>query len=423
MAREVTQDFMDIDDEITLQDITFQVVEFRKEQIFDTFYEKSSNTLIYEHAKINNFLIIIPWIVLEELDGLKNAPGSLVSHSIATTSSQSPYDNQANVKTLAKTAITFLHNCLSQKLDGLRGQKIYEKLENAKNNDDKILDCCSKSDGLKGILEMIISKSSLNPYSYPYLELNGIQKNPNNSWEDYHPTDNIINNNNDGLFSPPIQYPQLPIVNNQPEDYDVTMMDCDDSVPLQLATNNIISLSIDESMIIQDDDLILKAAKINGLHPISSVQTIAFCSYLPTAMIYYFEKFLGHDWTYFVKDPEPWSILTIFKLLDRYWFTVFSEVFQDSRTIQEVTIVNARSFIDQWQNSSNKNYSNLSYNYNMIDDNNNNSLTIRELVQFIQNSETIIKLIYSDLKGTNLSISQLNAITEKWWQEFQASLY
>nr|CAG8441855.1 7658_t:CDS:2 [Entrophospora candida] len=420
MTREVTQDFMDIDDEITLQDITFQVVEFRKEQIFDTFYEKSSNithphlinsyytskltygsivvidtnfllshlsfikTLIYEHAKINNFLIIIPWIVLEELDGLKNAPGSLVSHSIATTSSQSPYDNQANVKTLAKTAITFLHNCLSQKLDGLRGQKIYEKLENAKNNDDKILDCCSKSDGLKGILEMIISKSSLNPYSYPYLELNGIQKNPNNSWEDYHPTDNIINNNNDGLFSPPIQYPQLPIVNNQPEDYDVTMMDCDDSVPLQLATNNIISLSNDESMIIQDDDLILKAAKINGLHPISSVQTIAFCSYLPTAMIYYFEKFLGHDWTYFIKDPEPWSILTIFKLLDRYWFTVFSEVFQDSRTIQEVTIVNARSFIDQWQNSSNKNYSNLS---------------------------------------TNLSISQLNAITEKWWQEFQASLY
>ncbi|CAJ0884624.1 13308_t:CDS:2 [Entrophospora sp. SA101] len=375
MAREVTQDFMDIDDEITLQDITFQVVEFRKEQIFDTFYEKSSNTLIYEHAKINNFLIIIPWIVLEELDGLKNAPGSLVSHSIATTSSQSPYDNQANVKTLAKTAITFLHNCLSQKLDGLRGQKIYEKLENAK---------------------IVV---------------------------DYHPTDNIINNNNDGLFSPPIQYPQLPIVNNQPEDYDVTMMDCDDSVPLQLATNNIISLSIDESMIIQDDDLILKAAKINGLHPISSVQTIAFCSYLPTAMIYYFEKFLGHDWTYFVKDPEPWSILTIFKLLDRYWFTVFSEVFQDSRTIQEVTIVNARSFIDQWQNSSNKNYSNLSYNYNMIDDNNNNSLTIRELVQFIQNSETIIKLIYSDLKGTNLSISQLNAITEKWWQEFQASLY
>ncbi|CAH1759465.1 20230_t:CDS:2 [Entrophospora sp. SA101] len=319
MAREVTQDFMDIDDEITLQDITFQVVEFRKEQIFDTFYEKSSNTLIYEHAKINNFLIIIPWIVLEELDGLKNAPGSLVSHSIATTSSQSPYDNQANVKTLAKTAITFLHNCLSQKLDGLRGQKIYEKLENAK------------------IVVEVVSTMLL-------------------------------------------QTPTIP------------------------------------------DEFLIKTIGIPQNQVINTIIN-SFCSYLPTAMIYYFEKFLGHDWTYFVKDPEPWSILTIFKLLDRYWFTVFSEVFQDSRTIQEVTIVNARSFIDQWQNSSNKNYSNLSYNYNMIDDNNNNSLTIRELVQFIQNSETIIKLIYSDLKGTNLSISQLNAITEKWWQEFQASLY
>ena len=39
----MVQDFMDIDDEITLQDITFQVVEFRKEKILDNFYEKSLN--------------------------------------------------------------------------------------------------------------------------------------------------------------------------------------------------------------------------------------------------------------------------------------------------------------------------------------------------------------------------------------------
>ena len=39
----MTLDIMDIDDETTLQDITFQVVEFRKEQTSDNFYEKSSN--------------------------------------------------------------------------------------------------------------------------------------------------------------------------------------------------------------------------------------------------------------------------------------------------------------------------------------------------------------------------------------------
>jgi len=75
-------------------------------------------TLIFEHAKKHKFLIIIPWIVLQELDGLKSARWKNESSS-----------SQHEVGNLAQTAIKFLHNCLVDKEEGLRGQKIDEKLE------------------------------------------------------------------------------------------------------------------------------------------------------------------------------------------------------------------------------------------------------------------------------------------------------
>ena len=76
-------------------------------------------TLILEHAKKHNLLIIIPWIVLQELDGLKSALWKKKSSS------------QHEVGNLAQTAIKFLHNCLINEEKGLRGQKINEIIETA----------------------------------------------------------------------------------------------------------------------------------------------------------------------------------------------------------------------------------------------------------------------------------------------------
>ena len=75
-------------------------------------------TLIFEHAKKYKLLIIIPWIVLQELDGLKSALWKNKSSS-----------SQHGVGNLAQTAIKFLHNCLIDKEEGLRGQKIDERIE------------------------------------------------------------------------------------------------------------------------------------------------------------------------------------------------------------------------------------------------------------------------------------------------------
>jgi rRNA-processing protein FCF1 len=75
--------------------------------------------LIFEHAKKHQLLIIIPWIVLQELDGLKS--------TLKNKSSSSQHE----VGNLAQTAIKFLHNCLINKEEGLRGQKIDERIETA----------------------------------------------------------------------------------------------------------------------------------------------------------------------------------------------------------------------------------------------------------------------------------------------------
>src|SRR5947207_1535605 len=70
------------------------------------------------------FLVIIPWIVVEELDRLKSRSSNSYENSSKT--------NQPDVATLAQRAISFLHDCLAEKHDGIRGQKINEKIEKPK---------------------------------------------------------------------------------------------------------------------------------------------------------------------------------------------------------------------------------------------------------------------------------------------------
>lgn len=72
-------------------------------------------------------ILVIPWIVMQELDALK------------TSSSK--------VSSKAREAITFLHNCFSVGHPRVRGQTMEEvqtEMENIaiENNDDRILHCC-----------------------------------------------------------------------------------------------------------------------------------------------------------------------------------------------------------------------------------------------------------------------------------------
>lgn len=81
--------------------------------------------LVEEYAS-SKALVLIPWIVIQELDGLKSASSSY---------------GQANLATLSRSAVRYIYECLSNGIVGLRGQKIVECLRPGQTGDDSILDC------------------------------------------------------------------------------------------------------------------------------------------------------------------------------------------------------------------------------------------------------------------------------------------
>ncbi|KAI8341577.1 PIN domain-containing protein [Blakeslea trispora] len=78
----------------------------------------------------SNLLVILPWVVIRELDGLKNS------------------GNDSDVRASARKAMRFLELHLRDKSASLRGQKMNEVSNQAINHsrdvkgDDRILDCC-----------------------------------------------------------------------------------------------------------------------------------------------------------------------------------------------------------------------------------------------------------------------------------------
>ncbi|KAI9306894.1 PIN domain-containing protein [Cunninghamella echinulata] len=83
----------------------------------------------------NDCLLIVPWVVIQELDGLKK------SHS-----KQSTKGKQERVDELARKAMRFLEGLLVKQSPALRGQKTNEIYDNDNIKtyigDDCILDCC-----------------------------------------------------------------------------------------------------------------------------------------------------------------------------------------------------------------------------------------------------------------------------------------
>ncbi|CCG82928.1 Transcriptional protein swt1 [Taphrina deformans PYCC 5710] len=97
--------------------------------IVDTNFAISHLSIIkglVDSYKSSKALVLIPWVVVQELDGLKTA--------------SSDY-GQANLATLARNAVRYIYDCLRSSLVGLRGQKMNECLAAGEFGDDAILDC------------------------------------------------------------------------------------------------------------------------------------------------------------------------------------------------------------------------------------------------------------------------------------------
>ncbi|RHZ58182.1 hypothetical protein Glove_375g14 [Diversispora epigaea] len=484
--------------------------------------------IIMEHAKESKLFVIIPWIVLQELDGLKSRPSKIYD---------SPKNSQPNLQKLAENAIYFLHSCLIDKLNGIRGQRLDEKLEKHDSNDDKILDCCRYFHKTTSSPIILLSNDKnlcvkamvhdLSTASYEHRGgfaeiMNKIFPVKNNktqattitiinqqyNYNTYNQHNNQHYNNSDANFN---------LKEKTIEDGDIIMMDCDDSLQSYSSSNNnedhrnhfnpilsslndsIYSMSnykdkihgnekeikshnknskIQEIRLVDPPKAVMDCDdSINGvlnLHlPESSLyasihargnsrdpdkfvvnninnvnnngnsrireteimsimiskipevpkrilsKNIDIChqqliikviSYLndslPAAILAHFQNCFGKDWTYLVNIPQPWSLHAMLKFIDRYWLTVFSDVFQRSRKIHEVTISNLLHFVRDYHQ---KGYNNI-------------NITIQDLLQFIQNSEVVLTMIYEGVEEIGFPASDRKKIIKGWWEEFENSI-
>ncbi|BFZ64716.1 hypothetical protein YB2330_005868 [Saitoella coloradoensis] len=154
-------DIMDLDDWGYIQEVTSYVAQTRQDRLtaytFDSTYENNgayirefdgkqsrravfvtdTNFLISQLSLVNDLAtlhkehghtILIPWMVIRELDGLKLASAGR--------------GRAQNVAPLARQAITWIHDNLKRKDGSVRGQQMTEALHRGLEPDDAILDCC-----------------------------------------------------------------------------------------------------------------------------------------------------------------------------------------------------------------------------------------------------------------------------------------
>ncbi|CAG8653962.1 15145_t:CDS:2, partial [Cetraspora pellucida] len=149
--------------------------------------------------------------------------------------------------------------------------------------------------------------------------------------------------------------------------------------------------------------LLIKTIETSHKHLVNKIMANLSIA-LPPAILFHFQECFGKDWNYIIQEPQPWSLNTMIKFIDRYWMTVFSDAFHQSRKIKEVVISNVLDFLRIYQRS------------DVAD------LTIQEVMQFIQNSELILKMIYDGIEETVDLVGEREQLVKNWWSEFEHSL-
>jgi len=126
----------------------------------DTLYVVLDTNVLLSHLKLISELkdfpiegvarpvLVVPWIVIQELDSLKSDSWKVKKGKYVTVQKESQ-NGKFGVDTLARQAVRFLHTCFENNHPRVRGQTVseaQEMMENCSiedpNNDDKILQCC-----------------------------------------------------------------------------------------------------------------------------------------------------------------------------------------------------------------------------------------------------------------------------------------
>lgn len=112
--------------------------------IIDTNFAISHLSILKDLAKLHErygHILVVPWAVIRELDGLKNS-GKIEYRNRpgAITTGDCGLDQTLGQR--ARLANTWIFEQLGDRSQSLFGQKVSERLSESKGGDDAILDCC-----------------------------------------------------------------------------------------------------------------------------------------------------------------------------------------------------------------------------------------------------------------------------------------
>lgn len=143
-ATQEIRDQLDLDLETNTGEPPALRFENRLLLIIDTNFAISHLSLLKELAALGErygHILIVPWAVIKELDGLKNS-GKVEYRNRAGAVSTGDTDLDMSLGLRARMANAWIFEQLGARSQSLFGQKVSERLGESTKGDDAILDCC-----------------------------------------------------------------------------------------------------------------------------------------------------------------------------------------------------------------------------------------------------------------------------------------
>ncbi|KAJ1972261.1 hypothetical protein H4R35_004775 [Dimargaris xerosporica] len=333
--------------------------------------------------------LIVPWAVIQELDGLKdskrwtlqsrpNPPSASTrdrsakgrgmeasQHSSGTPQAQS-IGSPAAVSTLARAAITFIHDSLAAATDQadskrsiplvVRGQQVTEYLCVQQHSDDAILDCCRYFQSQRNVAH--IGLLSMDKNLAVKAMVHGIQT--FGAQRDVAPDQFVqtLLKSNHSADLPHLRH--LPPSDGQPSsevnpssfagDWDGMMVDDDGYGEESSAAHWVASTPPPPSPpLLADANPSRSLAELfDGMTRVMEAVEDPTHSPVVFALIYQCFRALGSDWQCLTDAfrAQPWSVRDMCDLIQRYWYTVFREVYPAPAFIR---LQSLKQQFDVWQ--------------------------------------------------------------------------
>ncbi|KAG5437618.1 hypothetical protein PCANB_000655 [Pneumocystis canis] len=288
--------------------------------VIDTNFIISHLSLISElsqQCETYNYIILFPWVTIQELNGLKSLENTYLSNN--------------DTAFLVRKATDFIYHSLSQKGNLIRGQKMTEVLDPSLTGDDSILDCCRYWHEKRLFKTILLSNDknlAIKSISYkPGMTLNSLISEISKKLDyyskckDFDENPQIIDMEIDDIHESSSESSKFP------EYTRLSYMEQDD-----ISENDIFKAEK-----IHDDDNFLKDAPfpdscrpflMEFLKDITS--TILETS--ETLLKKHMARFLGNDFSaeYLLKGCAfpPKRMEDLFQIIQKFWTTIFKELFK-----------------------------------------------------------------------------------------------